>query len=81
MDDLIKNLLEVILHDLVENPEAIKILKDDSAADGLIVYRVIVDENDMGRVIGKQGRIAKSIRNIVRAAAMKNDIKVAIEIG
>lgn len=81
MDDLIRNLLDVILRDLVENPEAIKILKDESAEDGLVVYRVIVDESDMGRVIGKQGRIAKSIRNIVRAAAMKNDIKVAVEIG
>lgn len=81
MDDLIKNLLNVILRDLVEKPDAIQILKDDSAQDGLVVYRVIVDESDMGRVIGKQGRIAKSIRNIVRAAAMKNDIKVAIEIG
>lgn len=81
MDDLITNLLNAILRDLVENTEAIKILKDDTAQDGLIVYRVIVDESDMGRVIGKQGRIAKSIRNIVRAAAMKNDIKVAIEIG
>lgn len=81
MDDLIKNLLNVILRDLVEKPDSIQILKDDSAQDGLVVYRVIVDESDMGRVIGKQGRIAKSIRNIVRAAAMKNDIKVAIEIG
>ncbi len=81
MEDLITNLLNAILRDLVENTEAIKILKDDTAQDGLIVYRVIVDESDMGRVIGKQGRIAKSIRNIVRAAAMKNDIKVAIEIG
>ncbi len=81
MDDLIKNLLNVILRELVEKTDAIQILKDDSAQDGLVVYRVIVDESDMGRVIGKQGRIAKSIRNIVRAAAMKNDIKVAIEIG
>ena len=81
MDDLIKNLLNVILRELVEKTDALQILKDDSAQDGLVVYRVIVDESDMGRVIGKQGRIAKSIRNIVRAAAMKNDIKVAIEIG
>lgn len=81
MDDLIKNLLNVILRDLVEKPDAINILKDESAEDGLIVYRITVDESDMGRVIGKQGRIAKSIRNIVRAAAMKNDIKVAVEIG
>jgi len=81
MDDLVKNLLNVILRDLVENAEAIKISKDESAEDGLVVYRITVDESDMGRVIGKQGRIVKSIRNIVRAAAMKNNIKVAIEVG
>ncbi len=81
MDDLIQNLLNVILRDLVENAEAIKISKDESAEDGLIVYRITVDESDMGRVIGKQGRIIKSIRNIVRAAAMKNNIRVAIEVG
>ncbi len=81
MDDLIQNLLNVILRDLVENAEAIKISKDESAEDGLIVYRITVDESDMGRVIGKQGRIIKSIRNIVRAAAMKNDIRVAVEVG
>ncbi len=81
MDDLIHNLLDVILRELVENVEAIKILKDESAQDGLIVYRITVAESDMGRVIGKQGRIVKSIRNIVRAAAMKNDIRVAVEVG
>ncbi len=81
MDDVIENLLNVILRELVKNVEAIKILKDDSAQDGLIVYRIMVDESDMGRIIGKQGRIAKSIRNIVRSAAIKNNIKVAVEIG
>lgn len=81
MDDLIENLLNVIVRELVLNREAVKIEKDSSAQDGLVVYRILVDENDMGRIIGKQGRIAKSIRNIVRSAAIKNKIKVAVEIG
>ena len=81
MDDLIENLLHVIVRELVLNPEAIRIEKDSSAQDGLIVYRILVDESDMGRIIGKQGRIAKSIRNIVRSAAIKNKIRVAVEIG
>lgn len=81
MDDLIENLLKVIVCRLVRNPQAVRIEKDDSARDGLVVYRVIVTDEDMGRVIGKRGRIAKSIRSIVRAAAMKNDLKVAVEIG
>lgn len=81
MDDLIENLLKVIVCRLVRNPQAVRIEKDDSARDGLVVYRVIVTDEDMGRVIGKRGRIAKSIRSIVRAAAMKNGLKVAVEIG
>ena len=81
MDDLIENLLKVIVCRLVRNPQAVRIEKDDSARDGLVVYRVVVTDEDMGRVIGKRGRIAKSIRSIVRAAAMKNGLKVAVEIG
>ncbi len=81
MDDLIENLLKVIVCRLVRNPQAVRIEKDDSARDGLVIYRVIVTDEDMGRVIGKRGRIAKSIRSIVRAAAIKNDLKVAVEIG
>lgn len=81
MDDLIENLLKVIVCRLVRNPQAVRIEKDDSARDGLVVYRVIVTDEDMGRVIGKRGRIAKSIRSIVRAAAIKNGLKVAVEIG
>ena len=81
MDDLIESLLSVIIRNLVDNKDAVRIEKDDSAQDGLIVYRVIVDSNDMGKVIGKQGRTAKSIRSIARAAAIKNNIKVAVEIG
>ncbi len=81
MDDLIENLLKVIVCRLVRNPQAVRIEKDDSARDGLVVYRVVVTDEDMGRVIGKRGRIAKSIRSIVRAAAIKNDLRVAVEIG
>lgn len=81
MDDLIESLLSVIIRNLVDDKDAVRIEKDDSAQDGLIVYRVIVDSEDMGKVIGKQSRTAKSIRSIVRAAAIKNNIKVAVEIG
>ena len=81
MDDIIENLLNALVRELILKPDALKIEKDTTAADGLVVYRVIVDESDMGRIIGKQGRIAKSIRNIVRAAAVKNNLKIAVEIG
>ncbi len=81
MDDMIENLLNVIVRELVINREKVRIEKDSSAQDGLVVYRILVDESDMGRIIGKQGRIAKSIRNIARSAAIKNQIRVAVEIG
>ncbi|MBQ6143683.1 MAG: KH domain-containing protein [Clostridia bacterium] len=76
-----ENLLNALVRELILKPDALKIEKDETAEDRLVVYRVIVDESDMGRIIGKQGRIAKSIRSIVRAAAVKNDMKIAVEIG
>ena len=81
MENLIANLLEVIVRGLVRNPAEVKIEKIDSSNEDLTVYRIIVAEDDMGRVIGKQGRIAKSIRNIARAAAIKSGERIAVEIG
>jgi len=48
--------------------------------EGVIVYHLHVGESDMGRVIGKQGRIAKAIRTVMRAAAAKSDEKIQVEI-
>lgn len=81
MEDVIENLLNALVRELILKPDALKIEKDETAEDGLVVYRVIVDESDMGRIIGRQGRIAKSIRSIARAAAVKNNLKIAVEIG
>ena len=81
MENLIANLLEVIVRGLVKNPDEVKIEKIDSSKEDLTVYHVSVAEEDMGRVIGKKGRIAKSIRNIARAAAIKSGEKIAVEIG
>ena len=53
---------------------------DEPAEDGSVVYHLHVSENDMGRVIGKQGRIAKAIRTVMRAAATRQDAKVTVEI-
>ena len=49
--------------------------------DGTVVYHLHVAEEDMGRVIGKQGRIARAIRIVMRAAATRENSKVAVEIG
>lgn len=75
-----QELLVAIASGLVENPEQVTVTVDDVNEDGVVVYHLHVAENDMGRVIGKQGRIAKAIRTVVRAAANRNNEKVMVEI-
>ena len=73
-------LLIAIAAGLVENPDAVTATVDEPNEEGVIVYHLHVAEDDMGRVIGKQGRIAKAIRTVMRAAANRNGQKVAVEI-
>jgi len=75
-----KELLQVIVAGLVENPDAIEIVEDAPNEEGVVVYHLHVAPEDTGRVIGKQGRIAKAIRVIMRAGAAKNSNKVAVKI-
>lgn len=75
-----QELLVAIASGLVENPEQVTVTVDEANDEGVIVYHLHVAENDMGRVIGKQGRIAKAIRTVVRAAANRNNQKVMVEI-
>lgn len=75
-----KDLLVTLAKGLVEDPDAVKVDVDEINDDGIIVYHLHVASNDMGRVIGKQGRIAKAIRTVMRAAAARNGSKVSVEI-
>lgn len=75
-----KDLLISIAQGLVEEPDAVTVTVDEPDDEGVTVYHLQVSENDMGRVIGKQGRIAKAIRTVMRAAATRCDEKVAVEI-
>ena len=74
------NLIAAIAQGLVDDKESVKVTVDEPDAEGIIVYHLHVAQEDMGRVIGKQGRIAKAIRTLVRAAANKAEKKVAVEI-
>ncbi len=76
----IANLITAIARGLVDEKDAVNVAADEPAEDGTIVFHLHVAADDMGRVIGKQGRIAKSIRTVVRAAANKSNMKVAVEI-
>ncbi len=75
-----KELLITIASGLVENPDAVNVTVDEPNDEGVIVYHLHVAENDMGRVIGKQGRIAKAIRTVMRAAANQTREKIVVEI-
>ena len=76
----LKELLEVIAKGLVKNPDEVSVFADEPNEENVIVYHLNVAEEDMGRVIGKQGRIAKALRTVVKAAATKNNKKVTVEI-
>ena len=67
-----QELLLAVARGLVEDKEAVKVTVDEPREDGTIVYHLSVAEGDMGRVIGKQGRIAKAIRVVMRAAAVRS---------
>ena len=77
---LMKDLLYTIAAGLVEDKSAIKITEDAPDEEGVIVFHLSVAPDDMGRVIGKQGRIAKALRTIMRAGAAKKDLKVSVSI-
>lgn len=75
-----KDLLMSITKGLVDNPDKVSVDVDEINEEGVTVYHLHVAEEDMGRVIGKQGRIAKAIRVVMRAAATRNDEKISVEI-
>ena len=75
-----KELLTTIAKGLVENPDAVSVEADEANEEGIVVYHIHVAQEDMGRIIGKQGRIAKAIRTVARSAAIRTNTKVMVEI-
>lgn len=75
-----KELLETVAKGLVDAPDAVEVTVDEPNEDGVVVYHLHVGPDDMGRVIGKQGRIAKAIRTVMRAAAIRKDVKIQVDI-
>ena len=74
-----KDLLLFIVKALVDEPEAVNITEIDEAEDN-VLFEIRVAESDMGKVIGKQGRIAKAIRTVMKSAANKEHKKVTVDI-
>ncbi len=75
-----EELLETIARGLVIDKDAVEVSVDEPDEEGLVVYHLHVASEDMGRVIGKQGRIAKAIRVVMRAGATRLGRKIAVEI-
>lgn len=73
-----RELVEVIAKNLVDNPDQVRVKETESSNS--IIIELSVAPEDMGKVIGKQGRIAKAIRTVVKSAAVKTDKKVIVEI-
>jgi len=73
-----KDLVEVIAKALVQNPEQVSVT--EAADDKTVVYELRVAPEDMGKIIGKQGRIAKALRTVVKVAATRENKKVSVEI-
>lgn len=75
-----EELLVIIAKGLVEDKDAVTVTADEPDQEGVIVYHLHVAADDMGRVIGKQGRIAKALRTIARAGANHLGQKISVEI-
>ena len=75
-----QELLKTLAEGLVVDPSGVVVTVDEPNEEGVIVYHLHVGEDDMGRVIGKQGRIAKAIRTIMRATAIRRDERISVEI-
>lgn len=71
-------LIDYMVKALVEEPEAVRVERVEG--QGVMVYEVTVAQHDLGRVIGRHGRIANALRNVVKAAATKDDQRVTLEI-
>ena len=73
-----KELVEMITKSLVDSPEEVKIT--ETCGESIIILEINVGADDVGKVIGKEGRIANAIRTVVKAAAAKQNKKVTVEI-
>jgi uncharacterized protein len=74
-----RDLLEFLTRSLVENPEAVQVTEAEEI-DGEVVLEVEVADDDLGRVIGRGGRVANALRSVMKAAATREDKRVVVDI-
>jgi uncharacterized protein len=73
-----KKALEYIVGQIVENPDKVKI--DEQEDQGIVNFIVSVDPSDMGKVIGKNGKVIRAIRNVIKISAIKQNIKINVSL-
>ncbi len=73
-----KEIIEIIARSLVDNPD--QVVVEEKQDDSIVLFELHVADEDMGKVIGKSGRIAKALRTVVKAAATRENKKVNVEI-
>ena len=73
-----KELLEFLARSLVDNPDEVRV--EETETDDVVVLRLSVAKDDVGKVIGKQGRIARALRTVVKASAVKDGKQATVEI-
>jgi hypothetical protein len=77
--DAMKDLIEFIARSLVDNPEAVSAVEEESA-DGTVLVKLAAAPEDMGRIIGKQGRTAKAMRTLLNAKATRENRRANLQI-
>ena len=75
-----EELLVAVAKGLVDDKDAVRVTVDEPNEEGMVVYHLFVADGDMGRVIVNQGRIAKAIRVVMRAAGVRQGVKVMVEL-
>lgn len=73
-----KELLEFLARSLVDNPDAVRV--EETEDEDMVVLRLSVAKEDVGKVIGKQGRIARALRTVIKASAVKDGKQATVEI-
>ena len=74
----IENLVRFLVTSLVDNPDAVEVVS--AQADGILTLELKLETEDIGKVIGRQGRVIKAIRTIARAAGSQSDLQVEVEV-
>jgi predicted RNA-binding protein YlqC (UPF0109 family) len=74
----VKDLLDYLTRALVEEPDAVEV--DEFEENGDLIYEISVADDDLGRVIGKGGRVANALRTVAKAAAVKQERRVIVDI-